>query len=169
MNNLLLPSGGNTELTQIDHLVVSNYGIFAIETKAHMGWIFGNGYDKYWTEVIFRDKFRFYNPVRQNYAHTKAVEDIVRVISPRIPIIGFVVFPFARKLKITGTDRVVPFGDIVLKILQYNVKYLSDDERDLIINKIDSLNIKDSDRRAAHVNAVRKNLDKPVETEDAQR
>lgn len=40
MNNVTLPlaSGGST---QIDHIIVSRYGIFVIETKNYKGWIFG--------------------------------------------------------------------------------------------------------------------------------
>ena len=51
LDNLLLPSNGNLNATQLDHVVVSNYGIFCIETKSYKGWIFGNANDKYWTQV----------------------------------------------------------------------------------------------------------------------
>ena len=40
INNLLLrTSSGGT--TQIDHVVISEYGIFVIETKFYKGWIYG--------------------------------------------------------------------------------------------------------------------------------
>src|SRR5437870_2475422 len=54
LNDLLLSSNGSLASTQIDHVVVSNYGIFCIETKAYSGWIFGNARDEYWTQVIYR-------------------------------------------------------------------------------------------------------------------
>lgn len=38
-NDLLFESNGYS--TQIDHLVVSPYGVFVIETKGYKGWIFG--------------------------------------------------------------------------------------------------------------------------------
>lgn len=38
--NVILPSRGNTAHTEIDHIVVSPYGIFCIETKAHGGSIY---------------------------------------------------------------------------------------------------------------------------------
>ena len=34
--------GENIETTQIDHIFVSKYGIFVVETKNYKGWIFGN-------------------------------------------------------------------------------------------------------------------------------
>ncbi|MDU2025000.1 MAG: nuclease-related domain-containing protein, partial [Finegoldia magna] len=38
INNLVLENrGGNTYSTQIDHLVISTYGIFSIETKNYKG------------------------------------------------------------------------------------------------------------------------------------
>jgi len=39
LNDFLLPSRGSLDTTQVDHIVVSNYGIFCIETKAYKGWI----------------------------------------------------------------------------------------------------------------------------------
>ena len=40
LNNIMLRTVTGT--TQIDHIVVSVYGIFVIETKNYKGWIFGN-------------------------------------------------------------------------------------------------------------------------------
>lgn len=38
-NDLLFESNGYS--TQIDHIVVSPYGVFVIETKGYKGWILG--------------------------------------------------------------------------------------------------------------------------------
>jgi hypothetical protein len=56
IDDLMLPSLGNTKTTQIDHVVVSNFGIFCIETKSYSGWIFGNARQQHWTQVIYRYK-----------------------------------------------------------------------------------------------------------------
>jgi hypothetical protein len=50
--------------TQIDHVLVSRFGIFVIETKDYKGWIFAGPRDRYWTQVLYRAKFRFQNPLR---------------------------------------------------------------------------------------------------------
>lgn len=39
INGVIIPNKNGT--TQIDHIVVSRYGIFVIETKNYSGWIFG--------------------------------------------------------------------------------------------------------------------------------
>ena len=49
-NNLLFESNGRS--TQIDHIVVSPYGVFVIETKGYKGWILGGENSEYWTQVI---------------------------------------------------------------------------------------------------------------------
>jgi hypothetical protein len=38
--------------TQIDHIVVSKYGVFAIETKNYRGEIYGDDKREYWTQII---------------------------------------------------------------------------------------------------------------------
>ena len=61
---------------QIDHIIVSPYGIFVIETKDYSGWIFGNEHDSVWTQSLPRGyKFTFQNPLRQNYAHIKVLQE----------------------------------------------------------------------------------------------
>lgn len=77
-SDLILPVAGGT--TQVDHLVLSRFGIFVIETKNMSGWIFGSADRQNWTQVQKGGKrCRFQNPLRQNHAHVKAVESILEV------------------------------------------------------------------------------------------
>ena len=45
----------NRGTTQIDHIVVSKYGVFAIETKNYRGEIYGDDKRKEWTQMIITD------------------------------------------------------------------------------------------------------------------
>ncbi len=74
MNDVYLPLPDGTT-TQIDHIVVSQYGIFVVETKTYSGWIFGEEGSREWTQSIYRKKSRFQNPIRQNYKHICALAD----------------------------------------------------------------------------------------------
>ena len=65
--------------TQIDHILVSNYGIFVIETKNMKGWIYGSPNQKTWTQKIYRHTSKFQNPLHQNYKHTKTLEKILNL------------------------------------------------------------------------------------------
>ena len=73
VNDIVLPTRDHGT-TQIDHLVISRFGVFVIETKNMSGWIFGSERSAEWTQVIFGWKSRFQNPLRQNYKHVKAVQ-----------------------------------------------------------------------------------------------
>ena len=74
LNDIYLPLPDGTT-TQIDHIVVSQYGVFVVETKTYSGWIFGDEKSKEWTQSIYRKKSRFQNPMRQNYKHICALAD----------------------------------------------------------------------------------------------
>jgi hypothetical protein len=155
LDDLMLPSNGNTATTQIDHVVVSNFGIFCIETKSYQGWIFGNSQQEYWTQVIYRYRKKFYNPLRQNYAHVKAVEALLGSAFARVPVRGFVAFPRANKLKISGTNTVDYATDVVRKIAAYTQSVMTDDERKTIVGILLDKNIKDKKARKNHVKETR--------------
>jgi len=72
-HNVIFPTPRGT--TQVDHVLLSVYGIFVVETKSHNGWIFGSEKSSHWTQSLYGEKFRFQNPLHQNYSHTKAVAD----------------------------------------------------------------------------------------------
>jgi restriction system protein len=72
--DLTLPCRDGT--TQVDHIVVSPFGVFVIETKNMKGWIYGGADQPRWTQVIYGHKSQFQNPIRQNYKHVKAVQDL---------------------------------------------------------------------------------------------
>lgn len=71
VHNVTLETGDGT--TQIDHVLISRFGIFVIETKNMRGWIFGDPRQTQWTQRIYRNSFRFQNPLRQNYRHQQAL------------------------------------------------------------------------------------------------
>ncbi len=73
IDDVYLPVEGGT--TQIDHVVVSRYGVFVVETKNYKGWIFGSADSPTWTQSIYRGKTTFQNPIRQNYRHICAMSE----------------------------------------------------------------------------------------------
>lgn len=76
LNNITLRlEDGST--TQIDHILVSPYGIFVIETKNYAGWIFGSEHQKQWVQSLYGKKSYFQNPLHQNYRHIKAIESLL--------------------------------------------------------------------------------------------
>ena len=87
--------------TQIDHIVVSKYGIIAIETKNYRGNIYGDDNRKEWmqlivTKVTFAKKWwktytyvtkkHFYNPVKQSAGHALKIKELLTAY-PHVKIV----------------------------------------------------------------------------------
>ncbi|MCY4435890.1 MAG: NERD domain-containing protein [Chloroflexi bacterium] len=87
--------------TQIDHVFVSAFGVFVVETKNMVGWIYGSERDREWMQV-FRSgkKYKFLNPLRQNYGHVRALEEALASNGlPRGVVRSVVVFVGNAQLK----------------------------------------------------------------------
>jgi hypothetical protein len=80
MNHVTLQLKDGT--TQIDHVLVSRFGVFVIETKDYKGWIFANPKQSQWTQVLFKKKFRLQNPIFQNIRHVRAVQELLDFLPP---------------------------------------------------------------------------------------
>lgn len=93
LHNLMLPTPDGT--TQVDHVIVSRFGVFVIETKNMTGWIFANEQSRKWTQSIYGYNYQFQNPLHQNYKHVKAVESVTGL--PHAAVHSVIVF--------TGTSR----------------------------------------------------------------
>ena len=64
MNDISLYNpGGSSKTTQIDHIVVSIYRIFVLETKNYTGLVYGTDYSKSWTHFIKSNEYKFMNPI----------------------------------------------------------------------------------------------------------
>ena len=90
-HDLYLPRPDGQGSTQLDHVVVSRFGIFVIETKNYRGWIFGSEKQPQWTQQIYRQKNRFQNPLHQNDLHVRALS--ARLSLPRdafLPLVFFI-------------------------------------------------------------------------------
>ena len=69
--------------TQIDHILVSRFGVFVVETKEYnKGWIFASTDQKQWAQVLHSWKFKFQNPLHQNYRHVCAVQALLDFLPP---------------------------------------------------------------------------------------
>lgn len=76
VNNVTLETSNGT--VQVDHVIVSRFGVFVIETKNYQGWIFGTVNQAEWTQSLPGGrKFKFQNPLRQNYRHIKALSEFL--------------------------------------------------------------------------------------------
>jgi predicted RNA-binding Zn-ribbon protein involved in translation (DUF1610 family) len=103
LKDATLPTHDGT--TQIDHIIVSRYGIFVIETKNMKGWIFGSEHQKRWTQSIYGKKHTFQNPIHQNYKHTKTLQKLLDLGDDKV--FSVVVFVGESTFKTDMPDNVV--------------------------------------------------------------
>ncbi len=76
-HDTIIPSANGT--TQIDHIVVSRFGIFIVETKNKSGWIFGSEDQPNWTQSLYGKNYSFQNPLRQTYRQKKVLAQFLSV------------------------------------------------------------------------------------------
>ena len=110
MNHITLPLSDGT--TQIDHILISKFGIFVIETKDYKGWIFANPKQANWTQVLFRQKFKFQNPIFQNYRHVRAVQELLDFLAPEV-VKSVVVFTGEAEFKTEVPNGVFSLSEFV--------------------------------------------------------
>ena len=150
LNDIMLQTEQGT--TQIDHIVVSVYGIFVIETKNYKGWITGSEFADYWTKNMYGKKYTFRNPLKQNYAHVKALEEKLGV--PEDKFIPIVAFSSNCDIKVKTSKQVVYIGQLKRIIKGYQEIEFSENELDLLVEKIKNENIVEKDARKKHVKQI---------------
>jgi hypothetical protein len=76
-HDVIVPTRNGT--AQIDHLLVSPYGLFIVETKNLKGWIFGSEDQAKWTQSLYGKSFSFQNPLRQTYRQKKVLSEFLQI------------------------------------------------------------------------------------------
>ena len=132
INNLNIKNGKET--AQIDHLVVSNFGIFVIETKNLSGIIYGGESTNYWTQKFSNaHKEKFLNPIRQNDWHISVLKNILKKFKD-ILFIPIIVFLEDADLMVSTTTDVIYIYDLLKTISRYRSEIIADDIKDEIYN-----------------------------------
>jgi|SRR3989344_1546028 len=134
-NNLIIPSE-NRGSTQIDHIVVSKFGIFVIESKDYSGWIFGEKDQTFWTQSLpgGKNKFQFQNPIHQNYAHIMALKALMPFAADSF--YSIVVFSDKSEIKTAPIENVVYLSQLIGCIKKYTQEKLTENDTQLVIGKL---------------------------------
>ncbi|MDC2890256.1 NERD domain-containing protein [Psychrosphaera sp. G1-22] len=153
---LITPDG----TTQIDHILISPYGIFVIETKNLRGWIFGGEKQRQWTQTIYKNKYKFYNPILQNYKHVKAIEKLLGANSSTI--FNIVVFVGSCQFKTEMPKNVVTKSGLIPLIKSQRHEVLNSDtihNYSVIIENAISSTVVSKDM---HIANIERNKNKPL-------
>ncbi len=151
-SDIMLPTNYGT--TQIDHLVVSPYGVFVIEVKNMQGIISGHENSEKWNQNIYGHRYDMINPVKQNMAHIIALKSVFKSLM-KMPIFSIVAFGEEASLNVTVENSVIIYIDELTEVIkQYEVVYLDREEVAKYCAAIEAANIQDEDVRKAHVENV---------------
>lgn len=126
--------------TQIDHILVSVYGIFIIETKNMKGWIFGGEHQKEWTQKNYKKNYKFQNPLHQNHRHIKALEEVLEL--PFSKFISVIVFAGDCTFKTPMPQNVFAGASYIRYITSFKQEILSYSQIEQIINKLQDSSLK---------------------------
>ena len=151
--NLIIPTARGT--SEIDHLIVSRYGLFVFELKDRSGWIFGDEKAKTWTAIHFGKKFRFENPLHQNFGHVMALRDLLGI--SRGMLHAAVVFRGDFQFK-----TAIPHGVLCHRydswVKSQTVVLMEDSEVNRILATLEERKQVGRDARKAHVKSLRARL-----------
>ena len=148
-HDIIVPSSNGT--TQIDHLLVSPYGLFVIETKNMDGWIFGSENQEKWTQQFYRKKFSFQNPLRQNFRHIKCLSEYLNVNETHFHSVVF--FIGECEFKTDMPSNVLNKG-FKAHIESYRIPVLAEPDLSLIMDAIQRLKNDPSLTKANHLKSL---------------
>jgi len=151
---MIRSSGGSA---QIDHVVISVFGIFVIETKNCKGWIYGGRNSDYWTQNIYGKKYKLYNPLLQNAGHIRAIRRVLKDYG-KLPFFSIVAFAGRATLKVDRSLPVMYWRQVGPFIKKHQTPLLSQHVVEEIYRTLLSVNIKDRGIRKQHVRTVRQTV-----------
>lgn len=143
-SNILIKTEQGFE--QIDHLIVSPYGLYLIEVKNLSGLIVGEEKDPHWYQAITWRVKPFYNPLLENQTHIETLKARLNA-TDKLPFYSFVTFNRRCDLKVLS-GAVFFDTDILQALLKRSQqRILSDAEVTDIIEQIAKINISDQGMR----------------------
>ena len=143
--------------SQIDHIVISIYGIFVIETKNYSGWIHGNENSQNWTQTIYKKKTKFRNPVRQNWGHIYALKEI---LSSGVTYHPIIVFTGSAELKNVYSKTPVIYHRQLYKTIRNNYRQpdISIEQVKRLADRLSKSISWDKKSKREHVRQVRRHV-----------
>lgn len=154
LNDLMFEHNDIT--SQIDHVVVSKYGIFVIETKDYTGIISGKEWDDTWLQKTDKTTHDIHNPIKQNYSHIKMLMNILKINNPEI-FKSIIVMTNKCTTLIDSKTHVVHLNELNNTIINYQEKLLNQSEIEYISKYLESNNITNKVKRQKHNKNIKHN------------
>jgi predicted RNA-binding Zn-ribbon protein involved in translation (DUF1610 family) len=149
-HDVYIPTFNGT--AQIDHLLISPFGVFIVETKNFKGWVFGDEKAAQWTQSLYGKKYRFQNPLRQTYRQKKALAAYFDIDEQLIKTVVY--FTGDCELKTELPVNVLDRG-LGRYIKRFKNVVLSDSEMDGLLRKVHQHTDSCTTTSRQHVKALR--------------
>uniref|UniRef100_UPI000366525E nuclease-related domain-containing protein n=1 Tax=Alkalibacillus haloalkaliphilus TaxID=94136 RepID=UPI000366525E len=129
--------------SQVDHVIITPYGLFVIETKNYQGTIYGGKDRKTWS---VNGKFKMMNPFNQNYGHMKALAALIDIKYQNsfISIVSFTkrcTFKVESELRQISSNQLIVYDIELSEYIHRKVRTLKK-ETQQFLSKEDQENIK---------------------------
>lgn len=161
LNDIMIRDEKGTH--QIDHLVLSEFGIFVIEMKNYYGLIKGKEFDNKWCQYLGKTKNYFINPIHQNYGHIKSLSNLLKVEDKYF--ISIICFSNQAKVDVKSNSIVTQVDYLKNEILKYKELLVENDIKELT-NVIMSNNIEDRELRKQHIKNINVKINNDKELEN---
>jgi hypothetical protein len=142
-NDVVLPSGGGT--VQIDHLVVSRFGIFVIESCYVRGWISGTAVQERWRQHHTWRSVRFPNPLHRNQLQVDALQRLLdfptAAFHPLVVLVGH------KGFKKRPPEGVVSPESLLAQIRKQSRPLLSAEQANDVLHKVEQVRLKPGGER----------------------
>lgn len=123
-------------LYHIDHIIVSKYGVFVIETKNVSGRIRGHEREEFWKQKLGKKEYLMYSPIWRTYGHILSLRSVLGSKNKIVPIICF---SERSKLLVNAKRNSVVNGVGMLnEISRHSCEVLSPEDICMIIEKVKS-------------------------------
>lgn len=148
-NNIMINDNGKSR--QIDHIAITEYGVYVIETKNYAGTIYGKETSNKWKQYLNKKCFEFENPVYQNYGHLQIVNEHINDLTTEV--YSIIIFIRRCKLKV-DTTTVVLYEDQLSQYIKSRPKVLTIEQIDKICQRISEIQITDEQTIKDHADNV---------------
>lgn len=150
MFNDLMLKKGDGRLAQIDHVVVSPYGIFVIETKFRHGRISGQADADMWRQTIGSKRHTFENPLRQNAVHVRTIQEYLPSIQASL-IHSVIVMPHDTEISVSHSSNVIHEGQLLMYIRKFQTECIYGKQLKMAIKVLQEKRMAGSRLKRAHV------------------
>ena len=149
LNDIMIKDENGTH--QIDHLVLSKFGIFVIEMKNYYGLIKGKEFDNKWCQYLGKNKSYFLNPIHQNFGHIKSLSSLLKLDDKYF--ISVICFSNQAKIDVKSNSIVTQVDYLNDEILKYKGFLVNNDIKELSKIIIQN-NIGDKSLRKQHIKDI---------------